>query len=70
MRHRNGSFSWQLMQDTENPQLWIELFFDESWLDHLRHHDRVTRAELKTELAARHFLLAGKSVRIRHLLKG
>jgi quinol monooxygenase YgiN len=70
MRHRNGSFSWQLMQDTENPQRWIELFFDESWIDHLRHHNRVTRAELKIESAARRFQIAGKPVRIRHLLKG
>jgi MFS family permease len=70
MRQRNGSFSWQLMQDTENPQLWIELFFDESWHDHLRHHNRVTRAELKIESAARRFQIAGKPVRIRHLLKG
>ena len=70
MRQRNGSFSWQLMQDTENPQLWIELFFDESWNDHLRHHGRVTRAELKIESAARRFQIAGKPVRIRHLLKG
>jgi MFS family permease len=70
MRQRNGSFSWQLMQDTENPQLWIELFFDESWYAHLRHHSRVTRAELKIESAARRFHIAGKPVRIRHLLKG
>jgi MFS family permease len=70
MRHRNGSFSWQLMQDTENPRLWIEVFFDESWLDHLRHHNRVTRAELKIESAARRFQTPGVPVRIRHLLKG
>ncbi|MBZ9780949.1 MFS transporter [Pseudomonas sp. REP124] len=70
MRNRNGSFSWQLMQDTENPNLWIELFFDESWLDHLRHHGRVTRSELKIESSARRFLMPGTQVRIRHLLKG
>jgi quinol monooxygenase YgiN len=70
MRHRNGSFSWQLMQDTENPRLWVELFFDESWNDHLRHHGRVTRAELKIESSARRFQVSGTPVHIRHLLKG
>ncbi|AWY38395.1 MFS transporter [Pseudomonas putida] len=70
MRNRNGSFSWQLMQDTENPRLWVELFFDESWHDHLRHHGRVTRAELKIESNARRFQVSGTPVRIRHLLKG
>lgn len=70
MRHRNGSFSWQLMQDTQNPMKWIEVFFDESWHDHLRHHSRVTRAELKIESAARRFQVEGIPVQIRHFLKG
>jgi MFS family permease len=70
MRSRNGAFSWQLMQDTENSQLWIELFFDESWHDHLRHHSRVTRAELKIESIARRFHVSGKPIRVRHLLNG
>jgi MFS family permease len=70
MRQRNGSFSWGLVQDSENPRLWCEFFFDESWVGHLRHHERVTRAELKIEAAARRFQSEGTPVRIRHFLKG
>lgn len=70
MRQRNGSFSWGLVQDSENPRLWCEFFFDESWVGHLRHHERVTRAELKIEAAARQFQSEGVAVRIRHFLKG
>ncbi|MGA6097365.1 MFS transporter [Stutzerimonas marianensis] len=68
MRQRNGSYSWGLMQHSENPRRWQEFFFDESWLEHLRHHHRVTRAEQRIEAAARRYQTAGVAVRIRHLV--
>jgi len=68
MRQRNGSYSWGLLQDSENPRLWQEFFFDESWLEHLRHHHRVTRAEQRVEAAARRHQSEGIAVRIRHLI--
>ncbi len=42
MRKRNGAISWKLVQDSENPRHWLELFVDESWLEHLRHHQRIS----------------------------
>ncbi|WNW12911.1 MFS transporter [Pseudomonas sp. DTU_2021_1001937_2_SI_NGA_ILE_001] len=68
MRRRNGAFSWGLMQDSENPRCWKEYFFEESWLEHLRHHDRVTRADQKLEAAARRYQDKDVAVKIRHLL--
>lgn len=68
MRRRNGSFSWTLAQDSEDPSLWLESFCDESWLEHLRHHHRVTRAEQRIEAAARRWQTEGVAIRIRHLL--
>jgi len=68
MRQRNGSYSWGLMQDSENPRLWQEFFFDESWLEHLRHHHRVTRAEQRIEAAVRRHQTDGVAVQIRHLI--
>ncbi|MEX5342866.1 MFS transporter [Pseudomonas sp. I2] len=70
MRKRNGAVSWGLVQDSENPRHWLEFFVDESWLEHLRHHQRVTRAELKIEAAARRFQATGVEVRIRHFIHG
>ncbi len=52
MRRRNGAVSWGLVQDSGNRRLWLEFFIDESWLEHLRHHQRVTRGELRVEAAA------------------
>ena len=68
MRTRNGAFSWGLVQDSEDPRHWQEFFFDESWLEHLRHHGRVTRAEQRIEAGARRFQDPDIPVRIRHLL--
>ncbi|EPP3905157.1 MFS transporter [Pseudomonas aeruginosa] len=70
MRRRNGAVSWGLVQDSGNRRLWLEFFIDESWLEHLRHHQRVTRGELRVEAAARRFQSAGVEVRIRHYLHG
>lgn len=70
MRQRNGSFSWGLVQDTENLQRWTEFFFDESWLEHLRHHNRVTRAEQRIEAQARRYQTEGTVIQIHHLLSG
>lgn len=68
MRLRNGAFSWGLVQDSARPERWLEFFFDESWLEHLRHHRRVTRAEQQIEAAARQFQASGIPVQIHHYL--
>lgn len=70
MRKRNGALSWGLMRDSADPQLWVEFFFEESWLEHLRHHGRVTRGELKIEARVRQLQTDGVPIRIRHLLAG
>ena len=69
MRRRNGAVSWGLVQDSGNRRLWLEFFIDESWLEHLRHHQRVTRGELRVG-PPRRFQSAGVEVRIRHYLHG
>ncbi|MCE9686062.1 MFS transporter [Shewanella sp. AS16] len=42
LRRQNGAFSWGLYQDAESPGHFIESFNDDSWLAHLRQHERVT----------------------------
>jgi hypothetical protein len=68
MRKRNGAFSWGLMQDAKDPLQWQEYFVEESWLEHLRHHGRMTKSDQRIESQARKFQAAGIPVGIRHLL--
>ncbi len=54
-RHRDGAFSWTLSRDTENPRRWLEVFFVESWAEHLRQHERVTKGDQKIQERAKAF---------------
>jgi MFS family permease len=48
-RRRDGAFSWGIFEDTKLTGKYVEVFFLESWLEHRRQHNRVTRAGLETE---------------------
>ena len=43
MRRRNGAYFWQLFHDSADPTRFVECFMDESWVEHLRQHERVER---------------------------
>lgn len=53
-RCRDGAFAWGIFEHTEHPNHFIEFFSIESWLEHLRQHERVTDADriLQKELHA------------------
>ena len=44
-RLRDGGFGWNSFEDPEVPGRVTEVFHAESWLDHLRQHERVTEAD-------------------------
>jgi MFS family permease len=48
-RRRSGAFVWELFRDLATPGRFVETFLVESWLDHLRQHDRVTVAGARWE---------------------
>lgn len=41
-RRRGSAYGWTLMQDAENPERFVETWFEASWTEHLRHHERVS----------------------------
>lgn len=68
MRRRSGALTWGLVQDTDNTRRWLEFFIDGSWLEHMRHHGRITRADRRVESAARRFQQPGVELVIKHHL--
>jgi MFS family permease/quinol monooxygenase YgiN len=44
-RLRNGALAWELFHDTSDPRHFIEYFIDETWIEHLRHFDRLTAVD-------------------------
>lgn len=55
IRRRDGAIHWGVYEDTAQPGTVIETFTVESWLEHLRQHDRVTNADRVLQETLRDF---------------
>jgi predicted MFS family arabinose efflux permease len=44
-RGRDGAFAWGIFEDVASPGRMVETFYVESWFEHLRQHERVTKAD-------------------------
>ena len=49
IRRRDGAFRWGIFQDLENSDRYVETFLVDSWAEHARQHERVTRADREVE---------------------
>ena len=65
-RQRDGVFFWSVFEDTERPNYFIETFSVESWLDHLRQHERVTEADKAIQEFLNTLLVKGASPIVKH----
>ena len=45
-RRRDGAYAWAVFEDAAEPGRFVETFLVESWLEHLRQHERVTKADM------------------------
>jgi len=45
VRRRDGARHWTLLRDLETPELWVERYHTPTWLDYVRHNQRVTQAD-------------------------
>ncbi|HEX5281137.1 MAG TPA: MFS transporter [Micropepsaceae bacterium] len=52
-RKRDGAYAWGIFMDTANENRYIETFLVDSWVEHLRQHERVTKADRVLEQAVR-----------------
>jgi len=44
-RRRDGAYAWGVFEDTAENGRFLETFLVESWIEHLRQHERVTHAD-------------------------
>jgi Transmembrane secretion effector len=78
-RRRDGAYDWGVFEDAANPGRFLETFLVESWLEHLRQHERVTNADqilqntinrlLRTEPIVTH-LINAEARRTSHSVSG
>jgi hypothetical protein len=65
-RRRDGAFAWGIFEQTERRHRFIECFSVESWLDHLRQHERVTGADQLLQSEIRALLVPGSKPGVAH----
>src|SRR5262245_34614428 len=68
IRRRDGASWWGIFRDLERSDVYVESFVVTSWSEHLRQHERLTRADTEVvravrrqafgEPAVRHFIYA------------
>lgn len=66
-RRRDGAYDWAIFEDPSDDSRFVETFLTDSWLEHLRLHRRVTKADRVSEQALRHFQI-GDGPKITHLI--
>jgi MFS family permease len=68
MRRRNGAYFWELFHDSADTARFIECFMDESWLEHLRQHERASVSDREIRERAKQFMVEGASTKSQHWL--
>jgi MFS family permease len=67
-RLRDGAIHWDLFQDIEDTERLVEVFLVESWVDHLRQHERVTDEDWAGVATARALHAGDRPPRVSHLV--
>ncbi len=55
-RLRDGAIQWNLFNDPDVEERYLEVFMVRSWIDHLRQHERVTESDREIQEKLRTFL--------------
>jgi MFS family permease len=66
-RRRNGAFEWGLFEDAALEGRFLETFMLDSWMEHLRQHERVTQADRARQEAVNRFQADG-APKVTHLI--
>jgi MFS family permease len=45
VRRRDGALHWTLLRDLSDRTIWIERYHTPTWLDYIRHNNRITKAD-------------------------
>jgi branched-subunit amino acid transport protein len=67
-RRRDGAYAWGVFEDAAVAGRFLETFLVESWLEHLRQHERVTNADRVVQDAVQRFQ-HGEPARVSHWIE-
>jgi len=66
-RRRDGAYAWGIFEDASEEGRMLETFLVESWLEHLRQHERVTKADMSIQETVQRFHTA-RTPKVTHLI--
>ncbi|GAB2478782.1 MFS transporter [Comamonas humi] len=67
-RRRDGAYAWGVAEDSSDPGLMLEWFQVESWAEHLRQHQRVSKADADVQDEVLRYHQGGQRPVVRHFL--
>jgi MFS family permease len=68
IRLRDGAIRWNLFHDISDPSSYVESFIVESWVEHLRQHERLTVSDKEIMDGVRVFHSGEQGIRARHFV--
>ena len=66
-RRRDGAFDWGVYEDTAREGRFVETFKVDSWIEHMRQHERVTHADRELQESVNRFQISGAPT-VTHLI--
>jgi MFS family permease len=68
-RQRDGAVSWYIFADATQPGSYVETFVINTWLDHLRQHERISKQDAEIQYRIRALLQPGSEPIVTHFVK-
>ena len=68
VRRRSGAIGWAVYEDPAQPELMLEVFMVDSWIEHLRQHERGTRSDIALRDRIRTLHRGSEAPVVSHLL--
>jgi len=68
IRRRDGAYAWDVLENAGQPGHFIEYYLVESWLEHLRQHERISNTDRRIQDRIRKLLVKGTTPRVNHYI--
>ncbi|HET9482592.1 MAG TPA: MFS transporter [Xanthomonadales bacterium] len=69
IRRRDGAQDWALLRDLSNPMRWVERYKVPTWLDYIRHNNRLTHDDASVPARLRELHQGPDSPRVTRLIE-